>query len=79
MQTDLQQVGETQFVFNIPNADNVNHIVVFMTGAIAFPPGTGGAVYFSWPSPEGPAWHLLGHILNEKPSAIFKVANLKRG
>ncbi|ESO04809.1 hypothetical protein HELRODRAFT_78723 [Helobdella robusta] len=78
VQTEFQQISETQFVFNIPDADNVNHIVVFLTGLIAFPPGTGGAVYFSWPSQDGPAWVLLGHIFNEKPSAIFKVANLKK-
>ncbi|ESO99580.1 hypothetical protein LOTGIDRAFT_141873 [Lottia gigantea] len=77
-QTDCQQVGETQFMFNIPEADNINHVVVFMTGQTAFPQNLGGAVYFSWPSPSGAtSWILLGHISNNKPSAIFKITKLK--
>ena len=50
-----------------------------MTGQMPFPDEMGGAVYFSWPSAEGPTWHLLGHLTNAKPSTIFKVANLKQG
>lgn len=77
VQTDAQQVSENQVLFNIPDADSINHIVVFMTGQIPFPDGFGGAVYFSWPSSEGQSWLLLGHISNVKPSAIFKITNLK--
>jgi hypothetical protein len=32
VQTDFQQVGETQFLINIPDADNINHVVIFLTG-----------------------------------------------
>lgn len=77
VQTDFQQVNETQFVITIPNADNTNHIVVFMTGQIPFPGGMGGAVYFCWPDPSGLSWQLLGILSNDKPSAVFKVAGLK--
>ncbi|KAH3886071.1 protein Hikeshi-like [Dreissena polymorpha] len=77
VQTECQLVSENQVLFNIPEADNINHIVVFMTGQVSFPEGYGGAVYFSWPSSSGQSWMLLGHITNSKPSAIFKITNLK--
>jgi hypothetical protein len=38
----FEQVGETQFLTTIHDADNINHIVVFMTGTVAFPQGMGG-------------------------------------
>lgn len=79
MQTDFTQVDETKVVCNVPDADNINHVVVFMTGVMPFPDGFGGAVYFSWPAEGGPAWYFLGVLTNDKPSAIFKVAGLKRG
>jgi hypothetical protein len=43
VQTEFTQVSETQFVFNIPEADGINHIVVFMTGQQPFPDTMGGA------------------------------------
>ncbi|KAJ6647783.1 Protein OPI10 like, partial [Pseudolycoriella hygida] len=46
VQTDFQQVGETQFLINIPDADNINHIVVFLTGVVPLPNGSAGSVYF---------------------------------
>ena len=76
----MQQIDDTHVLFNIFNAATINHIVVFLTGTGAFPEGMGGAIYFSWPSPEGEmVWMFLGFITNEKPSAIFKVVGLKKG
>lgn len=43
VQTDFQQIGENKFLFTVPDADNINHIVVFLTGIIPFSDGMGGA------------------------------------
>nr|ACI69520.1 C11orf73 homolog [Salmo salar] len=80
VQTDPQQVAGDKFVFNLPDYENVNHVVVFMLGTVPFPAGMGGAVYFSFPDPvAGQVWQLLGFITNDKPSAIFKISQLKPG
>jgi len=78
VKTDFQQASPTQFVTVVEDADNINHIVVFLTGTQPFPDGYGGSVYFSWPDPMSPpSWQLLGFITNNKPSAIFKITKLK--
>ncbi|KAK2141896.1 hypothetical protein LSH36_1023g02068 [Paralvinella palmiformis] len=79
VQTEFQQVSDHQVVFPIENAAGINHIMVFMTGQTPFPDGMGGAVYFCLPSAEGESWFFLGQITNNKPSVLFKVANLRTG
>ncbi|XP_045465889.1 protein OPI10 homolog [Harmonia axyridis] len=79
VQTEFQPISHSQFLTTIPDADNINHVVVFLTGISPFPEGTAGQVYFSWPDPNAPPnWQVLGHISNTKPSAIFKISTLKK-
>jgi len=79
--TNWEQASPTNVITEITDADSVNHVVIFLTGAVPFPEGMGGAVYFCWPQPDGAgqAWQLLGHITNTKPSAIFRISRLKKG
>lgn len=64
---DFQQLDEGKFLLNIPEADNINHIVIFLTGIIPLPAGLAGAVYFSWPDPNAPPnWQLLGMLNGTK-------------
>ncbi|KAF5273391.1 hypothetical protein FQA39_LY07408, partial [Lamprigera yunnana] len=70
---------EKQFLTTILDADNINHVVVFLTGAVPFPEGTAGQVFFSWPDLNAPPnWQLLGYISNSKPSAIYRISTLKK-
>ncbi|KAJ3400565.1 hypothetical protein HDU80_006845 [Chytriomyces hyalinus] len=73
VQTNLQQVDQTKYVFELHDAKAINHIVVFLTG-VPFPQGYGATVHFLWPNPSSaPTWQLLGYLSNEKPSAVFKL------
>lgn len=73
-------MAEDKFVFDLPDYESINHVVVFMLGTVPFPEGMGGSVYFCYPDETGVAvWQLLGFVTNEKPSAIFKISGLKSG
>lgn len=70
VQTDFQPLSETQLLTTILDANNINHIVIFLTGALPLPEGMAGLgnylifkvfscvicfiVYFSWPDPNAP-------------------------
>uniref|UniRef100_A0A8C6WDA4 Protein Hikeshi n=1 Tax=Nannospalax galili TaxID=1026970 RepID=A0A8C6WDA4_NANGA len=73
VQTAAQQVAEDKFVFDLPDYENINHVVVFMLGTIPFPEGMGRCVYFSYLDSNG---QLLGFVMNGKPSAIFKIISV---
>ena len=42
----FERIGELELVCEVPDADAINHIVVFMTGAEPFPDGFGGSGWF---------------------------------
>ena len=76
---DFQQVDDSRFLINIADADNLNYLVIFLTGSIPLPLGLAGGVYFSWPDPSSPPkWQHIGYISNAKPSSIFKISQLKK-
>ncbi|CAG8716106.1 6391_t:CDS:2, partial [Cetraspora pellucida] len=72
IQTNLQQVDVNKYVFEIPDAGTINHIVVFLLGTVPFEPGYAATVHFLWPGGEH-GWKLLGMLSNDKPSAIFRL------
>ncbi|KAI7883191.1 DUF775-domain-containing protein [Lichtheimia hyalospora FSU 10163] len=70
VQTNLQQVDANKYVFELSDAQSINHIVVFLLGTVPFEQGYGATVHLLWPNKE---WQLLGALYNEKPSAIFRL------
>ncbi|KAF8257767.1 DUF775-domain-containing protein [Lactarius quietus] len=70
LQTNLQQIDETKAAFELPAAESINHICVFLLGTVPFPEGYGATVHLFWP---GKGFQLLGMLSNEKPSAIFRL------
>ncbi|KAF9422527.1 hypothetical protein BGZ94_008543 [Podila epigama] len=70
VQTNLQQVDVNKFTFQLDDAENINHIVVFLLGTIPFQPGFAATVHLLWPNKT---WQLLGMLSNQKASAIFRL------
>ena len=75
IQTDYQTIDDARIVFTVNEVNTVKHIVVFLTGSITLPQGHGAAIYFLWPNEEGQvSSKYLGHLTNEKPSAMFRLS-----
>ncbi|KAI6660631.1 hypothetical protein LOD99_10363 [Oopsacas minuta] len=74
--TEISQVSDTVYVMQLDSVSTVNHLCVFMTGAVPFPDGYGGSIHIGWPSQDqpDPLWEYMGCISNEKPSAIFRLS-----
>ncbi|KAG0088710.1 hypothetical protein BGZ93_005245 [Podila epicladia] len=70
VQTNLQQVDVNKFTFQLDDAENINHIVVFLLGTVPFQPGYAATVHLLWPNKT---WQLLGMLSNHKASAIFRL------
>ncbi|KAK1920899.1 hypothetical protein DB88DRAFT_519567 [Papiliotrema laurentii] len=81
VQTNLQQIDDTHFVFPLEQPYDINHLTVFLLGSIPFPEGYGASVHFAWPNSE---YIPLGVLTNAKPSAIYRLrphlpANIPQG
>ena len=63
-------LSPTREVFNVPDAECVKSVAVFLTGAVALPENVGAAVFFAWPPCQ--SWRFLGHLSAAKPSAVFR-------
>ncbi|KAF3932266.1 Guanosine-diphosphatase [Dactylella cylindrospora] len=70
IQTNLQAVSGTEFLFSLPSAQTINHIVVFLLPTTQLPPEYAATVYFRWP---GKQFQLLGGLSVDKQSAIFRL------
>ncbi|KAI8342264.1 hypothetical protein BC941DRAFT_412292 [Chlamydoabsidia padenii] len=70
VQTNLQQVDVNKYIFELSDAQSINHLVVFLLGNIPFEPGFAATVHLLWPNKD---WQLLGGLSNEKASAIFRI------
>ncbi|KAH8990764.1 DUF775-domain-containing protein [Lactarius akahatsu] len=69
LQTNLQQIDETKAAFELPAAESINHVCVFLLGTVPFPEGYGATVHFFWPVHDS----IRNRLSNEKPSAIFRL------
>ncbi|WWC87615.1 uncharacterized protein L201_002505 [Kwoniella dendrophila CBS 6074] len=70
IQTNLQQIDETHFIFPLEQPYEINHLTVFLLGTVPFPEGYGASVHFAWPGKE---YIPLGVLTNAKPSAIYRL------
>lgn len=75
-----EQVDQTKFVINIPNASNISYITIFILPNSPFVDNNFTAlIYFQLPQDAGtsaPEFKLLGGINPNKPSAIYKISNI---
>lgn len=77
VENNFQLVDTNKLLTTIPNADSLNHIVLFLTSPGVLPLEAAGCVYFSLPDPDAPpTWYYLGYLSNDKPSTIYKLSNI---
>ncbi|KAH9811345.1 hypothetical protein DFH28DRAFT_1085140 [Melampsora americana] len=71
IQTQSTTIPPDKIIFEFDEPNQINHLVVFLTGAIPFPDGYGASVHFLFPNQS--EWKLLGMLSEDKPSAIFRL------
>src|SRR3990167_4905538 len=73
--TDFKQVDTCKFMTEIilpPGEGEFKHLCVFLTGQAPLPDLSAAALYISW-GPDFSTFNFVGHLTNQKPSAIFKL------
>lgn len=72
-----EQMDSTKYVINIPNAANISHVTIFLLPNSNFTDVNYTAlIYFQLPNSQ--EYKLLGGINPNKPSAIYKLNNVKK-
>lgn len=71
VQTNIQQLSETQFAFEVPSQPHFSHITVFLNPGVVIPDGAAVGIYIQLPGAAG--FKFLGGLANEKPSAVYKI------
>lgn len=64
MQSDFQPVDENKFLINIADIDNINHIVIFLTGATPLPLGSAGGMFMIYEKSKA-------HKLECSPTRVY--------
>lgn len=72
VQTNLEAVSPTQFVFSLTDAASINNLTVFLLPDMVLPATHAATVHIRLPGQE---FRLLGAISALKPSAFFRVRN----
>ncbi|KAA8895636.1 hypothetical protein FN846DRAFT_922173 [Sphaerosporella brunnea] len=73
VQTNLQTVSPTHFIFTLPQPASINHLVVFLLPDAVLPPTHAATVHIRFPTAAAGEFRLLGAISAAKPSAVFRV------
>lgn len=71
VETNVQQVEPTKFVFTLNDAARINFISIFLLPGAQLPPDLGAAVYAQMPGQD--SFQFLGALTAAKQSVIFKL------
>lgn len=73
----MQMISPTHYVFALEDPVSINHLVIFLTGQVALPEGTAAVIHYNTDLgiASGNEWIRLGHLTNNKASAIFRVGS----
>lgn len=77
LRVDWVQVDATKWTMEIPNAELISELCVFIADLSQIPPHLGAGIHASLP-PTYDAWELVGAVTVHRPSDVFRVAWSKR-